>query len=299
MGSTPTTGTKYRPLSLTPGQRTLHLINNTVKCKYCNKEYVQPGHCKNHEHMCRQNPARKQPAQRKKTYCSGCERNIQNRYLVTHRCKKKPERSLVCAFCLREFETYNGCNTHMRVCNDNPNRCSPPMLGKKGANQAIKARSEGRVYSMPHETRKKISVTNSNRTWSDERKQQHSDIMKAVVSNHPESYTSSNRGRVREIIIDGIKCQGQWEVDFYLWCKETGILVERCDRWFEYNWKGIRKYNPDFYLPEHDLYVEIKGYETERDREKWKVVSNLVVIKEREIKLIRDKFNGPLTQLVE
>lgn len=36
------------------------------------------------------------------------------------------------------------------------------------------------------------------------------------------------------------------------------------------------------------LYLEIKGYERERDQCKWKVIENLIVIKSDKIKLIKE-----------
>ena len=102
------------------------------------------------------------------------------------------------------------------------------------------------------------------------------------------SNTSSNRGRTRQIIVDGIKLQGQWEVDFYLWAKQNGLDPQRPAAGFEYEWNGQRTYYPDFYIESLDLYVEVKGYETDRDRAKWsQFPKKLCIIKEKEIKQIR------------
>ncbi len=63
---------------------------------------------------------------------------------------------------------------------------------------------------------------------------------------------------------------GTWEYKYALW------LDERCENWrrnttgFPYQFNGKQcKYFPDFYLVDKDEYVEIKGYETERDKSKW------------------------------
>jgi hypothetical protein len=40
-------------------------------------------------------------------------------------------------------------------------------------------------------------------------------------------------------------------------------------------------------LPKIDAYIEVKGYERDRDREKWKCVDNLIIIKKEEIEQIR------------
>lgn len=58
---------------------------------------------------------------------------------------------------------------------------------------------------------------------------------------------------------------------------------------------GWHLYFPDFYLPDYNLYVEVKGYETERDRCKWAVVKNLLTIKQKELIMIKaNKFTLPL-----
>lgn len=117
-----------------------------------------------------------------------------------------------------------------------------------------------------------------------ERKKQ-SESMKRAVANYPESYTSSNRGRTKQIEKYGIKFQGNWELLYWEYCVEHQIIIERCSERFPYEWNGTRSYNPDFYLPETDTYVEIKGYETERDKAKWRdFPKTLKVIKYKELK---------------
>lgn len=112
--------------------------------------------------------------------------------------------------------------------------------------------------------------------------------MKQAVINHPESYTSANRGRVKQIEIDGLKLHGNWEVLFYQWAKNQGLLPERCLKCFSYEWNGVRSYYPDFYLPTLNIYVEVKGYETEQDRAKWShFPEKLVVLKKSEIEQIK------------
>jgi hypothetical protein len=62
---------------------------------------------------------------------------------------------------------------------------------------------------------------------------------------------------------------------------------------FEYEWNGTRLYFPDFYLPAFDLYVEVKGFETDRDQAKWSAFPHkLGIVRKNEIKQIEnDLFN--------
>ena len=51
-------------------------------------------------------------------------------------------------------------------------------------------------------------------------------------------------------------------------------------------------YFPDFYVKDLDLYIEVKGYETERDKVKWNTCKNkgikLLVLKKNEIYQIKN-----------
>lgn len=195
-----------------------------------------------------------------------------------------------CKYCQRVGKSVNSNAQHEIRCKLNPDRIavapSYGMLGKKGSNQY----THGAVMS--EETRAKISKATSRQNairWSDPTaRAKHSEAMKRAVEQNPDAYTSSNRGRTKQIIVDGIKLQGKWEVDFYLWAKQNGLAPTRPAVGFEYEWNGQRTYYPDFYIESKDLYVEVKGYETDRDRAKWLQFPNkLCIIKEKEIKQIR------------
>lgn len=205
---------------------------------------------------------------------------------------------LICKFCGKEGKNSNSHKNHQRLCKNNPDRkyhkgweTISKNKNKKGTNQYIKAKELGLPKpQVSEETREKLRSSGLGRKMSEDWKKKHSEIMKRAVSEHPKSYTASNRGRTKQIEYDGIKFIGKWELDFYLFCKENNILIERNEKWFEYQWNGNRKYFPDFYLPELDLYIEVKGYETDRDRAKWKYFPHkLKVIKKDDIYAIRKK----------
>lgn len=160
-------------------------------------------------------------------------------------------------------------------------------------NQWTKAKELGITLTVSDETRKKLSEASKKQKHSEETKKKISEGIKKAIERNPNAYTSSNRGRTKEIVYNGIKFQGRWELEFYQFCESNNIQILRSNEWFEYEWNGTRKYFPDFYLPEHDLYVEVKGYETERDHAKWSQFPNkLKVVKQNEIYAIRKgKFN--------
>ena len=60
----------------------------------------------------------------------------------------------------------------------------------------------------------------------------------------------------------GIRCESSYELIYLVYCLENDIKIERNNKYFLYkNTEGeIRKYYPDFYLPESSTYIELKGY---------------------------------------
>jgi hypothetical protein len=203
---------------------------------------------------------------------------------------------MICCHCSKEVKNARSKQQHEIRCKKNPTAIkvvpSYGMLGKKGTNQF----AYGAVVS--DNTKKKLSESSkrvNESRWSDPANRlKQSLAMKRAVEEHPESYTSANRGRTKQIIVDGIKLQGQWEVDFYNWAIAQGLSPSRPNIGFAYEWNGSRTYFPDFYINSLDLYVEVKGYETERDRAKWsQFPKKLCIIKAAEIKKIRQGcFDG-------
>lgn len=203
-----------------------------------------------------------------------------------------------CKFCKRNCKNKNSLTNHERLCKNNPNRQIPNFIewNKKkkendipGQNQYTKAKSLGIVISISEETRKKMSESNKGKEISLERKKKLSDIMRRVVKEKPESYSSSNvNGRVKKVEYNGLTLDSSWELQFVKWCDSNNVKWIRPTIGFEYEWFGIRTYYPDFYLVDLDLYVEIKGYQRDRDLKKWNSVSNLIVIKQKEIDNIKN-----------
>ena len=203
---------------------------------------------------------------------------------------------ITCIHCSKEI-TSNNIERHQIKCSlpkvVSVPKFNPRNTGKKGRNQFSKARDEGRsIPAFSDATIAKILATKErNGTFghTEESKRKLSASMKRAVENNPNSYTSSNRGRTKQIIVDGIKFQGQWEVDFYLWAKGAGLNPQRATEGFSYHWNGERTYFPDFYIESTDCYVEVKGFETDKDRAKWnQFPKELRVVREQSIKDIRN-----------
>lgn len=195
----------------------------------------------------------------------------------------------ICKFCGKSCKPL-GISAHERLCPKNPdkNKKDHPSYGRSGYNQYTKAKLEGRIINMSEETKRKLSNSKIGKAATEKTKKSISEGMKNAVRKYPESYSGSNvNGRVKKVYYKGVCLDGGWELIFAKWCDENSVIWERPLNGFEYEWDGERIYYPDFYLPNIDVYVEIKGYERARDIAKWKSVPNLVVIKLNEIRKIQ------------
>lgn len=99
-----------------------------------------------------------------------------------------------------------------------------------------------------------------------------------------------NSGRCRSIahlspIAGEVKLHGTWEKMFAVWLDENKIPWVRNKKSFPYYFGGkSRKYYPDFYLTEKNQYVEVKGYETDKDRAKWAQFNEpLLILKRKDL----------------
>ena len=192
-----------------------------------------------------------------------------------------------CKYCKKEFKIY-GLKNHEIYCELNPNRKTKagsdnPNYGKVGKNQY----SNG--SKMSEETKDKLKKYFLGKKLSEEHINKIRKGMKKAVLENPESYSSSNvNGRVKKIDYKGITLDSKWEYEFVKWCDDNNVNWTRNKSdGFEYEYEGTKTYYPDFYLSEIGFYVEVKGYERERDREKWKAVPNIIIIKKQQIEDIR------------
>lgn len=104
-------------------------------------------------------------------------------------------------------------------------------------------------------------------------------------------------GRCKKILYNkkegvSIYLQGTWEFKFAKFLDEKSINWEKNKVGYKYIFKGIQRlYFPDFFLNDYNLYVEVKGYETEKDKEKWKQFPfKLLVIRKNEIENLEKWF---------
>lgn len=212
-----------------------------------------------------------------------------------------------CKYCERLCKNGNSLRNHERLCKLNPNKqgfvsnfiaynqkiCDGSII-KEYTNQFTKSQKLGIPIFMSNETKEKIIKSNTGRKLSVEQKEKISISMKLAVLKYPDSYTANNVcGRVKNIEYNGFILKGNWEFDVAKWLDLYKIRWTNKVSPFRYEWNNsTHLYYPDFYLIDYDYYIEVKGYERERDRCKWSVVKNLYIIRKKEIAKIRNNsFN--------
>lgn len=210
-----------------------------------------------------------------------------------------------CVYCNKVCKNDNSLRNHQRLCKLNPNKQTIKsnlinynqklklgLVSKTATNQHTKAKLEGRVIVVSDETKTKLSNASKGRKLTDDHRNNIKKSMRTAVVNNPASYTANNvSGRTPIIWYNGFKLKGTWELETAKWLDRNNIKWTNILDGFEYEWnESIHLYYPDFYLIDYNYYIEVKGYERERDRAKWKVVDNLIIIKKNEIDMIKNNI---------
>ena len=80
---------------------------------------------------------------------------------------------------------------------------------------------------------------------------------------------------------------GTWELKYAQFLDSNNIKWERCKIRFPYLYQGsTHYYTPDFYLIDTNEFIEIKGYQTDRDLCKWEQFPKelkLIILKESDL----------------
>lgn len=184
-----------------------------------------------------------------------------------------------CKYCQRECKNLNSLKQHEIRCKQNPNHLKiisnwikynklvkDHIIEKKNVNQFDKAKNEGYILHISDEVKSKIAKGWLGKKHKKESKEK---IQNTILNKIKLNNWHNNNGikiKYKDCIFDS-----SWEVNFVKYLDDKNILWQRPKDSFEYEWNnGIHKYIPDIYLPEYDLYIEIKGSPNERDYEKWK-----------------------------
>lgn len=210
----------------------------------------------------------------------------------------------ICRYCGRICKNDNSLRNHERLCKENPDRqilvsnfikWNGYRKGKKlqnSSNQYIKAKELGIEYHISDETKEKLSNARKGKPHTIESINKISLKMKEIAKDNP-NYSFSKNKYFKKEIINGFRMDSSWESIFANYLNKNNIKWIKNKKPFRYIFENEEhSYYPDFYLEDFNLYVEIKGQETERDKAKYKVVDNLLVLRAKEINEInKNEFN--------
>lgn len=185
----------------------------------------------------------------------------------------------ICKYCSKECKNNNSLINHERLCKYNPNRqktifsdinWQKNKTTNRGTNQYIKAKLEGKPKpQMTDKGRLKLSIRNKNRS-KEFNKSVGIKISKTIQEKISKGTWHISLARNMHYNYNGIDLHGKWELEFAKYLDNNKIEWRRPSESFEYIYEGKkRKYTPDFYLINEDLYIEIKGYKTSKDEAKW------------------------------
>ena len=185
---------------------------------------------------------------------------------------------MICPYCKKEFETNLSLGCHKVRCSLNPNKKEWNSWRASSCwNKGLTKDTDERI--------KKQGETFHSRVENGEIKIQghkHSIETKEILSKKRSEYLASaeNAGGFKDVgwyKIKNIKneeyvVRGLWEYNVALKLNELNILWIR-NQYLNYFIDGVKKiYNPDFYLPDSNEYIEVKGYFSDKDKIKMDAV---------------------------
>ena len=91
-----------------------------------------------------------------------------------------------------------------------------------------------------------------------------------VKTNATELYSRTKSGRRADL--GDVFFRSAWEANIARWLNFNGVKweFEPTTFWFEKIRRGVRSYTPDFYLPEEDRFIEVKGWMDAKSKTKLK-----------------------------
>lgn len=176
-----------------------------------------------------------------------------------------------CKYCGKECKNNNSLHNHERLCKENPNRqftyfaISDYNKTRIPSNQFIKAKNEGKIFEVSKETREKIGKIWKGKKHSNKTKQQIQNTISKNIFNNNWHTNLTKQVQYKNEYFDS-----SWEILFVKYLENKNIKWIRPKNYFEYKWENsIHRYYPDIYLPDYNLYIEIKGIPSDRDYCKW------------------------------
>ena len=226
-----------------------------IKCELCGREISKSNftkHLKSHEN-------------------GNFDKN-NSKYHVDHN-------DLFCKYCGKECKNKNSLAQHEIRCRENPDRINVEIEGLN--NVGHKSWNKGLTKEIDERVKKGFETYTRNHKlglhkvlFGEDNPSKRLDV-KEKISNS--CLKRSKLGKWHVSLAKKIHynyknndLHGSWELYYVIFLDNKNIRWERNKKRFKYYFNDkYHYYTPDFYLPDEDLYIEIKGYKTEKDNYKW------------------------------
>ena len=277
------------------------------KCKYCGKEFESKQKLGGHSSRCKDNPSNQ------KVYnCIFCYKefnNLSGLHRHEKQCKSNPNGvsekhkvaitsinrdDLFCKFCGKQCKNENSLRNHERMCTQNPDQSyrekfnTKNNIGHSAWNKGLTKETDprvakcGKTYSKNHSLG--LHKTYENGSKRPEVKEK---ISRSCLKRSQEGTWYTSLAKDMHIQYKGEDLHGSWELKYAQYLDSKNIVWLRNKERFLYVYKDKQHYyTPDFYLPDANEYIEIKGYKTGKDYAKWKQFpkdKKLTVLAEKEL----------------
>lgn len=204
----------------------------------------------------------------------------------------KQKKIKICLMCDKQFALANWKNN--KFCSS---ECAKKQPNISKFNIYRKGKSYQELYS--DKSLKEIKEINEKKVesakktisnYTDEKKEKIHIIRSDAAKKSGNGGYRENSGRGKKSwyeskITGRVFLHSSYELAYAKWLDENEINWERNKKWFNYEFEGkVKKYYPDFFLIDENCYVEIKGFETEKDILKWQFFPcNLKILKKDDL----------------
>lgn len=182
---------------------------------------------------------------------------------------------LDCQYCGKTCKNRNSLCNHERLCKENPNKQATNLTkyftkGHEAWNKGKTKETDNRVAINAENLRLYYKYNSSNRIGIPLSQEHKNKISKTILEKSCSGEWHTSLARKMHFNYNGIDLHGTWEVAYATYLDEHNIKWERCKKRFSYHYEGkLHYYTPDFYLIDEDVYVEVKGFKTDKDTSKW------------------------------
>jgi len=258
------------------------------KCCYCEREISLSNYNRHISHC--ENDVKKLHIPLKINY----DWQLSNGLFECPYCKSQYSKKGICSHIILNH-TLNGNDRRLKSNFKNYNDKIKSGILLHNKNQFELAKERGEKYIVSYETRKKISESKKGRLVSEKTRQllslKRSKYLEEVGGGgftHIKWYKLKNNHNIEFIL------RGKWELLIGQLLNENNIHWIR-KIYLQYHDECLcqRTYTPDFYIPEYDRYIEVKGYFSDKDKIKLHNVINennidLILIQQKDIENVHE-----------